>query len=321
MKGLIMKKKVFLWITLGVMMLTSCNSNDDEGVATIEIPGITFDGDKDCCSAEEALQVYKFIQTVKIQSDLSTVVDDQYNVFAYVKGGEFHAGYNELYFVATKKKNGNYVKDFVIDGVNPVMLMTKMNMQHSTPAAATAVSFNDDYPAVKRAWVSFIMPTSDAGSWTLDYKVKILGAEGTVSEKAITVNELPSGQSWVKSFKIDNDTYYLTLVTPTDWKTGNNTLKAYVSKKGSEATVAYPLATEKFTIDIDPRMPDMGHHTSPDNTPLTLQADGSYQGTINLTMTGLWRIHLTVKNAQGQVVAGGDDLSDGYSSLFWDVTL
>ncbi len=49
--------------------------------------------------------------------------------------------------------------------------------------------------------------------------------------------------------------------------------------------------------------------------------DGSHRGTINLTMTGLWRIHLTVKDAEGNVVAGGDDLSDGYSSLFWDVTI
>jgi len=81
------------------------------------------------------------------------------------------------------------------------------------------------------------------------------------------------------------------------------------------------VATETFTVDIDPRMPDMGNHTSPNNTSLVKQADGSYLGTINLTMTGLWRIHLTVRDAQGNVVAGGDDQSDGYSSLYWDVTI
>ena len=86
-------------------------------------------------------------------------------------------------------------------------------------------------------------------------------------------------------------------------------------------TLPYALATEQFTIETDPRMPDMGHHTSPDNTPLTLQTDGSYTGNINLTMTGLWRIHLTVRDAQGLVGAGGDNQADGYSSLFWDVTI
>ena len=52
-----------------------------------------------------------------------------------------------------------------------------------------------------------------------------------------------------------------------------------------------------------------------------LQDDGSYLGNVNLTMTGRWRIHLTVKDINGNVVAGGDDLSDGYSSLYWEVTI
>jgi hypothetical protein len=38
-------------------------------------------------------------------------------------------------------------------------------------------------------------------------------------------------------------------------------------------------------------------------------------------MTGLWRIHLTVKDAQGNIVAGGDELANGFSSLYWEVTI
>ena len=90
-----------------------------------------------------------------------------------------------------------------------------------------------------------------------------------------------------------------------------------MSKKSEKATNPYQIANEVFTIDIDPRMPDMGNHTSPNNTPLVKQEDGSYKGTVNLTMTGLWRIHLTVKDSEGNVVAGGEELS----SLYWDVTL
>ena len=111
------------------------------------------------------------------------------------------------------------------------------------------------------------------------------------------------------------------LVNPTDWKTGENVIQAYISKKSNPITTPYALASETFTVEIDPRMPDMGSHTSPDNKALTKQADGSYKGSINLTMTGLWRIHLTVKDAQGNIVAGGDDQKDGFSSLYWDVTL
>ena len=90
-----------------------------------------------------------------------------------------------------------------------------------------------------------------------------------------------------------------------------------MSKKSHPITTPYALATETFTVDIDPRMPDMGNHTSPNNTPLVKQEDGSYQGTINLTMTGLWRIHLKVKDNEGNVVAGGEE----GSTLFWDVTI
>ena len=297
--------------------LTACNSNDDFGTQAIEIPGVTIDGDVDCCSAEEALQVYNFLQTVKIIPELSTVVDGQYNVFAYSKTGKFHTGYNEIFFVATKKKNGNYIKNYDIDGLTPLMLMVKMNMKHSTPVGGKAESFNKDYLAVKRTWVSFVMNTSEAGSWTLGYNVSVLGSNGSIEATDITVDALPEGQQWLKSFKVGNDTYYLSLVNPTDWITGKNVITAYVSKKNTPATTPYGLAEEQFTIEIDPRMPDMGNHTSPDNVALTKQSDGSYQGTVNLTMTGLWRIHLTVRDADGNVVAGGEELS----TLYWDVTI
>ena len=64
-------------------------------------------------------------------------------------------------------------------------------------------------------------------------------------------------------------------------------------------------------------MPDMGNHTSPNNEPLTLQPDGSYEGKLNLTMTGEWDIHLNVKDSEGNTVAGGEALS----TLYWKVTL
>ena len=313
------KRFTLLLAALVLVGLAACNSNDDDGTPDIEIPGITFDGDVDCCSAEEALQVYKFLQTVKILPELSLSIDGKYDITAYA-GGAFHSGYNEIYFVATKKLSGNYVKNFEINNLTPLMYMVKMDMKHSTPVGAVE-SFDNTILAVKRGWVSFVMNTSDAGSWTLAYSATVLGAKGETEPIDITVNALPDGQAWLKSFKVDDNAYYLSLVNPTDWKTGTNEIVAYVSKKNTPATTPYGLANERFIIEIDPRMPDMGNHTSPDNTDLTRQDDGSHRGTINLTMTGLWRIHLTVKDSEGNVVAGGDDLSDGYSSLFWDVTI
>ncbi len=312
-------KNLFLSVVVVLLgtTVTSCNSNDDGVQAGIEIPGITITDDVDCCSAEEALQVYRFLQTVKIVPELSTVVDGKYNVFAYTKTGALHSGYNDIYFVATKQSTGNYIKNFDVTNLTPLMHMVKMDMYHSTPVGPDAVSFNDGYLAVKRSWVSFVMNSSDAGSWTLSYDALVLGKTGGIEKQDIVVNALPDGQAWIKSFKVGDNTYYLSLVNPNEWQTGTNSIRAYVSKKSAKATTPYTLASDTFTIDIDPRMPDMGNHTSPDNTALVKQADGSYQGTINLTMTGLWRIHLTVRNVDGEVVAGGGELS----SLYWDVTI
>ncbi len=288
-----MKKLQLLFIMpIAALVFASCNSNDDGVDAGIEIPGITITDDVDCCSAEEALQVYKFLQTVKIIPELTTEIDGKYNVFAYSATGKLHVGYNDLYFVATKKLTGNYIKYFDVNNITPLMYMVKMDMTHSTPASDGISTFDDSRLAIKHGWVSFLMNTSEAGQWTISYNIEVLGNSATVDKTSITVDKLPEGQSWLKNFKIENDTYYLTLVNPTNWQTGKNTIEAYVSKKGGMGDKAYGLATEVFTIEIDPRMPDMGNHTSPDNTALTLQNDGSYQGTINLTMTGLWRIQI-----------------------------
>ena len=312
-----MKKVKGLFLILFVVALTACNSNDDGVQAGIEIPGITITDDADCCSAEEALNTYNFLKTVKLIPELSTEIDGKYNVYVYTKTGSFHTGYNEIYFVSTKKETGNYIKELTVTGHAPLMFMSKMNMYHSTPVSEKSRIVNYDYLAVKRVWVSFLMNTSENGSWTYSYEVDVLGKTGGVEKKDIVVNALPDGQVWLKSFKVGDDTFFLSLVTPTDWKTGANNIKAYVSKKSNPITTPYALAAETFTVDIDPRMPDMGNHTSPNNTPLVKQEDGSYQGTINLTMTGLWRIHLKVKDSEGNIVAGGDESS----TLFWDVTI
>lgn len=314
-----MKKKVLLFLAITTLGFVSCNSNDDE--TGIQIEGIDLSKDVDCCSAEEALLVYKFLQTVKVVPELSTEVDKLYDVWAYTKTGKLHKGYNDIYFVVTKKKTGNYVKNYDITNVTPLMNMVKMKMWHSTPVGPAVESFDKTRLAVKRGWVSFLMNTSEAGTWQFSYDVSVLGSKGGIKEAPITVDALPAGQDWLKNFKVGDDTYFLSLVNPSDFVTGTNTIQAYISKKSNPITTPYALASEIFTIEIDPRMPDMGSHTSPGNVALTKQEDGSYKGSINLTMTGLWRIHLTVKDTQGSIVAGGDDLKDGYSSLYWDVTL
>jgi hypothetical protein len=131
------------------------------------------------------------------------------------------------------------------------------------------------------------------------------------------VKASPAGQTILKSFKYCDTTYYLSLASVESLEVGDNVIKAYVSKQSADKKTPYALADQEFTIDIYPTMPDMGNHTSPNNEPLTLQNDGNYQGKLNLTMTGIWDIHLHVKDTSGKTVAGGELLSD----LYWTVSI
>ncbi len=315
-----MNKIIYSIIVLSTILLASCNSNDDVD-SGLKDSGITITDDVDCCSAEEALQVYNFLKTKKIIPELTKIINDKYNVFAYSDGGTLHTGYNDLFFVATKRVSGNYVKNFRVENIIPLMNMSAMNMQHSTAVADSSESFNKNYLAVKRSWIAFVMNSSDKDKWNLSYDLHVLSSKDSVSHRDITVDSLTSGQRWLRSFKVGDYSYVISLVNPNSWQTGTNTIQAYISQKATPLTSPWLKADKQFTVEFTPTMPDMGNHTSPDNQPLVRQADGSYQGIINLTMTGLWRLHLTVRDSSGNVVAGGDTASDGFSSLYLDVTI
>jgi hypothetical protein len=80
---------------------------------------------------------------------------------------------------------------------------------------------------------------------------------------------------------------------------------------------------DNFKLKIDPRMPSMGNHGSPNNVDLTQSvSDKLYHGKLALTMTGLWRINLQLLNASNEVLKGeaildSDPLS--VSSLYFEI--
>jgi hypothetical protein len=194
-------------------------------------------------------------------------------------------------------------------------------MQHSTPQSA-AFEQVESHP-VFHAWLSFLMPSdNDKGNiWHLSFSARIKGTQTDFNTRQINVSSAPEGTAWLKSFKYKDHTYYLSLVNPTSLKTGINTLQAYVSLQGDDRTLPYLPAEERFTIEITPTMPEMGNHSSPNNEALQRQENGIYEGKLNLTMTGVWDIHLVVKDADGNTVAGADNNESGYSSLYWTVNI
>ena len=290
-------------VFLGVSF-SACSGDDD--IVPINIPT---DDDDVCCTQDDEVKICQMLVGYKEVTGLSRQSAGSYTIKVYGRNASLSVGYNDLYFIVEKTENGRHVKDFSISDLSPLMDMGMM--KHSTPIANKFDQI-ESFP-IYHTWVAPLM----AGKWTLSFNYRIKDESGPLLGDTITVATTPEGQTWIKSFKWNNTTYYLTLASPQDLQTGINTVYAYVSKKSDDATQPYLPASEVFTIDIYPTMPDMGNHTSPNNEPLTLQEDGSYKGKLNLTMTGTWDIHLNVKDAEGNTVAGGEELSD----LYWTVNI
>jgi hypothetical protein len=76
-----------------------------------------------------------------------------------------------------------------------------------------------------------------------------------------------------------------------------------------------------YSVKIDPRMPSMGNHSSPNNVNATQATSGDlYNGKLSLTMTGYWKINLQLAKADGTVVKGeaiADSVTE--SSIFFEI--
>ena len=293
----------YLGLLFGIVF-SACSGNDEP--VPITIPSID---DEVCCTQDDEVKISEILAGYKEVTGLSRQSAGSYTIKVYSRKASLHVGYNDLYFAVEKTESGRHVKDFTISELSPLMDMGMM--QHSTPIASQFDQI-EGFP-IYHTWVAPLM----AGEWTLPFSYRIKDESGTLPGGPVTIEAAPEGQAWIKSFKWNGATYYLTLASPQDLQTGVNTVRAYISKKADDATQPYLPASEEFTVGIYPTMPDMGNHTSPNNEPLTLQKDGSYQGQLNLTMTGVWDIHLHVKDAAGNTVAGGEELSE----LYWTIAI
>jgi len=78
---------------------------------------------------------------------------------------------------------------------------------------------------------------------------------------------------------------------------------------------------EDYTITLDPRMPGMGNHSSPNNTDLSYNiSDNLYHGDLSLTMTGYWVLNLKLLNDANTIIKGEDVTEENpKSSLYLEL--
>ena len=116
----------------------------------------------------------------------------------------------------------------------------------------------------------------------------------------------------------DNVKYVVAMIDPKSPKVAVNDMTVGVWKMQDMMT--FPVV-DGYTVKIDPRMPSMGNHSSPNNIHATqMLAGGLYNGKLSLTMTGYWKINLQLANAEGTILKG-EEITETVtaSSIFFEI--
>jgi hypothetical protein len=220
-------------------------------------------------------------------------------------------GYNEIALKIKDNATNKYITNATVSWM-PVMHMAMMN--HSCPKSpVTKVSTEG---SVYEGYIVFQMAQNATEYWDLKIDYTINGTAYTMT----SVIDVPaSAKQRVTTFTgSDNVKYIVAYADPHHPKVGINDMVAGVWKMQDMMT--FPVV-DNFKLKIDPRMPSMGNHSSPNNVDLNQIAAGDlYNGKLSLTMTGLWKINLQLLNASGTVLKG-ETISDVVpaSSIYFEI--
>lgn len=283
-----MKTIKFLFVAvLFSIAFTSCTDENDDPIIMAE---------------ENPLAEYNMLTALKANG---------HDIEVYSEQSQFTIGYNELFFRIKDEAADSYVSDAVIT-MMPIMHMTEM--MHSCPKSA--ISKTDD-ASVYKGFAVFQMPGNADEYWDLGLEYSI-GDQTFEANERIEVKLPVDGKQRVSSFMGADDARYIVAMMPMTPEVAVNDFSAMVFKM--ENMMMFP-AVADYTISIDPRMPSMGNHSSPNNEDLTYDAgSGMYKGKLSLTMTGYWKINLKLMNASDEVLKGEDITEENESSsLFFEI--
>ncbi|NNG10650.1 MAG: hypothetical protein HKM92_10790, partial [Arenibacter sp.] len=146
-----------------------------------------------------------------------------------------------------------------------------------------------------------------------------LGGQEYAVTETIDVTAPSDGKQRVTSFVgADDVRYVLAMVAPSEPEVAVNDIHALLFKM--ESMMSFPLV-ENYSIALDPRMPGMANHSSPNNEDLTYDGNAHmYTGKLSLTMTGYWKLNLKLLNTDGEVLKGEDVTEENEaSSLYWEL--
>ena len=277
--------KNIAFIFIAILGLASCSSdNDNPTPETNDLEGLT---------------------------QFQEIINETHNIQLYNQNGGLEQGYNDITIQIKDKATNTIVKNATVTWM-PKMHMTMMT--HSCPKSAVQQKITDGN--TYSGFIVFQMAQNATEYWDLqiDYTVNGINYSATA-----VINVPASAKQRVTSFKgSDNVKYVIATVEPFQPKVAVNDFSVMVFKMQDMMT--FP-AVDGYKVKIDPRMPSMGNHGSPNNVDLAQTISGDvYNGKLSLTMTGYWRINLQLLNASQQVLKGEAIAGDvPESSLYLEI--
>lgn len=242
---------------------------------------------------------------------IKEVTNDTHVIELYSKSGTTTLGYNDIKLRIKNKSTNQYEKNAAITW-KPMMHMT--SMMHSCPNSTVQKVTSDG--SLYSGYIVFQMPGNATEYWdlTIDYTI------GTTTYTATTLINVPvETKKTVNSFMgSDGVKYVVAYIDPKSPKVATNDMTLGVWKMQDMNN--FPVA-DGYTVKLDPRMPGMGNHSSPNNVHAIQSAAGKlYNGKLSLTMTGYWKINLQLVKGDGTVLAG-QEVTDANpaSNIFFEL--
>ena len=281
-----MKTSIKYIVALFAMASTfvSCSDNENDVIPVNELAGIT-----------------------KIQE----ITNDTHTIELYSNKAGLEQGYNDISLRIKNNATNTYEKNAAVSW-KPLMHMT--SMMHACPYSS--VEKVTENGTLYKGYIMFQMAQNATEYWDLKITYTINGVEYNATSEI----DVPAAtKRRVTTFMgSDNVKYLVALVEPTTPKVAINDLKIGVWKM--ESMMNFPVV-DGYTVKIDPRMPSMGNHSSPNNVNATQSlAGGLYNGKLSMTMSGYWKINLQLANALGTVLKGEEiTTSVEASSIFFEI--
>jgi len=263
------------------------------------------------CSSDDDNDTVDPINEVEDLMMVQEISNDTHTIEIYTKTGELGQGYNEITIRLKEISSQEFVENATFMWM-PMMHMAMMS--HSCPKSSLMKVESQE--TTYRGNIVFQMPENADEGWDLTFNYSLNGEDFT----AVGDISVPASEKQLVTVFMGTDgvKYILAYVAPQDPEVMVNDMTIGLYRM--EDMMTFPVV-EDYTIMLDPRMPSMGNHSSPNNEDLVYNADSSmYDGKLSLTMTGYWKLNLMLHNQDGDILKGEMVTEDNESSsLFLEI--